>query len=169
LKNNLVYIALGSNLNNPMRQIEAAVQRLKQLPHSVLEKLSSCYLSPPLGPADQPDFINCVAALTTSFTPEQLLDHLQNIEHEQGRVRTLRWGPRTIDLDILLYDDQIIQTPRLTIPHCELTQRAFFIFPLFEIAPQLILPDGQALIDLKNRLFPGVDPYAENSCISRQF
>lgn len=172
------FIGLGSNLQNPVRQVSEALLRIKQLPHTQLKKVSSNYLSSPLGPADQPDFINCVAAISTQLTPEQLLDHLQSIENQQGRIRSLKWGPRTLDLDILIYEDKVIQNTRLTIPHPGLKERVFFIYPLFELAPQWILPDGTTIADLKNtlvpaagsirQLIPGENPYAQNSDISGQ-
>jgi 2-amino-4-hydroxy-6-hydroxymethyldihydropteridine diphosphokinase len=178
MKSSIVFIALGSNLQNPLQQVTTALERLKQLPHSVVNKNSSLYLSSPLGPANQPDFINCVSMITTQLTPEQLLDHLQVIENEQGRVRTLKWGPRTLDLDILLFDTLILQTSRLSIPHPGLKERAFFIYPLCEIAPHWVMPDGKTVADLKNKLdlttglirqlTIGENPYAENGYISGQ-
>ena len=113
-----------------------------------------------MGPADQPDFINRVIALNTDLTPEQLLDELQAIENQQGRIRTIHWGPRTIDLDILLYGNETISTPRLTIPHPGLKDRAFFIYPLSEINPNLILPNGESIIMLKEHL--GALPQIKN-------
>lgn len=144
------FIGLGSNLQDPLRQIEAATARLAQLPKTRIGRISSCYQSPPLDASAQPDFINRVVALETALAPEQLLDSLQAIEHEQGRVRLKRWGPRTIDLDILLYGGQTIATSRLTIPHAGLKERAFFLYPLAEIAPDLVLPSGEGVLQLKN-------------------
>ena len=144
----LVYIGIGSNLHNPLQQVLSASERLARLPHCKLLQLSSCYQSEPLGPADQPDFINQVAAVETKLEPEPLLDLLQEIEQEMGRVRTLRWGPRIIDLDILLYADRLIQSSRLIIPHAGLKERTFVLYPLAEIAPELRLPTGEKIIDL---------------------
>ena len=120
---NKVYIALGSNLANPQAQLTAALQALNALSDSRLTAVSSFYQSKPLGPQDQPDYVNAVACLETSLAPLALLDELQRIEHEQGRVRLRRWGERTLDLDILLYADHIIQSERLTVPHYDMHQR----------------------------------------------
>lgn len=143
------YIGLGANLANPVQQLESAIAALRQLPHSRLVAVSSLYGSKPMGPQDQPDYVNAVAALDTTLLPEQLLDALQNIEQNQGRQRKdERWGPRTLDLDILLYGGQIINTERLTVPHYGLKQREFVLYPLAEIAAELQLPDGTVLSSL---------------------
>ena len=142
---NKVYIALGSNLEHPQAQLTAALQALNELSDSRLTAVSSFYQSKPLGPQDQPDYVNAVACLETSLAPLALLDELQRIEHEQGRVRLRRWGERTLDLDILLYADHIIQSERLTVPHYDMHQREFVIIPLVEIAPHLVLPNGQSI------------------------
>ncbi|MFU2088652.1 2-amino-4-hydroxy-6-hydroxymethyldihydropteridine diphosphokinase [Avibacterium avium] len=143
-----VYIALGSNLATPVQQLENALQALQQLPHSQLVAVSHFYQSKPLGPQDQPDYVNAVACLATALAPLDLLDQLQRIEQEQGRVRLRRWGERTLDLDILLYGDEIIQSERLTVPHYDMQHREFVIVPLYEIAPNLTLPDGKNVADL---------------------
>ncbi|MEE6075329.1 2-amino-4-hydroxy-6-hydroxymethyldihydropteridine diphosphokinase [Avibacterium paragallinarum] len=143
-----VYIALGSNLATPVQQLENALQALQQLPHSQLVAVSHFYQSKPLGPQDQPDYVNAVACLATVLAPLDLLDQLQRIEQEQGRVRLRRWGERTLDLDILLYGDEIIQSERLTVPHYDMQHREFVIVPLYEIAPNLTLPDGKNVADL---------------------
>ena len=140
-----VYIALGSNLANPQAQLISALQSMNQLPGSRLVAVSSFYQSKPLGPQDQPDYVNAVACLETALAPLALLDELQRIEHEQGRVRLRRWGERTLDLDILLYSNHIIQSERLTVPHYDMHQREFVIIPLAEIAPYLSLPNGQSI------------------------
>lgn len=146
-----VYIALGSNLNTPLAQLKKALIALEELPQSKLIAVSSFYGSKPLGPQDQPDYVNSVACLETQLSPLTLLDHLQQIEHEQGRVRLRRWGERTLDLDILLYDQECIQNERLTIPHYDMKNREFVIIPLYEIAPELILPTGEKLETLANK------------------
>ncbi|MFZ7134764.1 2-amino-4-hydroxy-6-hydroxymethyldihydropteridine diphosphokinase [Avibacterium avium] len=143
-----VYIALGSNLATPVQQLENALHALQQLPHSQLVAVSHFYQSKPLGPQDQPDYVNAVACLATALAPLDLLDQLQRIEQEQGRVRLRRWGERTLDLDILLYGDEIIQSERLTVPHYDMQHREFVIVPLYEIAPNLTLPDGKNVADL---------------------
>lgn len=142
---NRTYIALGSNLNQPKQQLNHAIQALAQLPNSQLVAISSFYQSKPLGPQDQPDYVNAVVCLNTELSPLDLLEHLQQIERQQGRVRLRRWGERTLDLDILLYANLQMQTERLTLPHYAMTQREFVIVPLFEIAPDLVLPDGTPL------------------------
>ena len=145
---NRVYIALGSNLAEPVQQLQAALEALQALPNSQLLAVSSFYQSQPLGPQDQPDFVNAVALLETALEPLPLLDELQRIENEQGRVRLRRWGERTLDLDILLFNQQRIQNARLTVPHYDMQNREFVIVPLHEIAADLTLPNGQALADL---------------------
>lgn len=143
------YIGLGANLEQPVAQLQQAVQALKQLAQSTLVAVSGFYGSKPMGPQDQPDYVNAVAAIDTTLTPEQLLDALQQIEQQQGRKRKAeRWGPRTLDLDILLYGKQVIATERLTVPHYGLRVREFVLYPLYEIAPQLNLPDGTVLSSL---------------------
>ena len=146
-----VYIALGSNLNMPIQQLKLAIQAMADLPDTEIKKVSSLYQSQPLGPQDQPDYVNAVACLDTGLSPLALLDALQNIENEQGRIRLRRWGERTLDLDILLYDNQIIHNEHLTVPHYDMQNREFVIVPLYEISPELILPDGVSLQQLVKR------------------
>jgi len=139
------YIALGSNLDSPSRQIEAALQAIDELQQVSLIQCSSLYESTPMGPQDQPNYINAVVEIKTSLAPEVLLDQLQTIESAHGRQRSVKWGARTLDLDILLYGDRHIDTDRLCIPHPGMRERNFVIHPLYEIAPELQLPDGTAL------------------------
>lgn len=139
------YIALGSNLNNPKQQIKHALLALDRLPQSYLLAYSSLYQSAPMGPQDQPPYINAVAKLATKLTPLELLDALQSIENEQGRVRERHWGARTIDLDIVLYDHTIMQTERLTLPHYGAKERDFVLLPLAEVSPALVFPDGESV------------------------
>jgi len=144
-----VYIGLGSNLEQPAGQLQAAIKALATLPDSSLIQVSSFYASQPLGPADQPDYLNAVAALDTRLQPLELLDCLQQIELQQGRQRKAeRWGPRTLDLDILLFGQQVIDVPRLQVPHYHLQERPFVLYPLAEIAPDLQLPDGRVLREM---------------------
>ncbi|WP_336285849.1 2-amino-4-hydroxy-6-hydroxymethyldihydropteridine diphosphokinase [Citrobacter arsenatis] len=141
-----VYIALGSNLASPLEQVNAAVQAIGEIPDSHIVAVSSFYRTPPLGPQDQPDYLNAAVALETTLAPETLLDNTQRIELQQGRVRKAeRWGPRTLDLDIMLFGDEVINTERLTVPHYDMKNRGFMLWPLFEIAPELIFPDGSSL------------------------
>lgn len=142
----VAYIAIGSNLAAPAEQAKAASEALHALPCSRMITISSFYRTPPLGPLDQPDYLNAVAALETRLTPEALLGHTQGIEQAQGRARkATRWGPRTLDLDILLFGHRVINTGRLTVPHYDMRNRGFMLWPLFEIAPQLVFPDGESL------------------------
>lgn len=144
-----VYIAIGSNLADPVAQAKRAIEALKQLPKSRFLCASQLYSSTPMGPQNQPDYINAVAVIETELTPLQLLDCTQAIELDQGRVRKEeRWGPRTLDLDILLYGDEVIDSERLTIPHYGMKEREFVLYPLAEIAPNLTLPDGTELSQL---------------------
>lgn len=141
------YIGLGSNLDNPLAQVKQALAELAQLPQTRLLAQSRLYRSAPVGPA-QPDYINAVALLDTQLLPLALLDQLQALEQAHHRVRLEHWGPRTLDLDILLYGDQQIASERLTLPHPFMTQRGFVLYPLADIAPGLQLPDGRALGEL---------------------
>ncbi|MFZ7174040.1 2-amino-4-hydroxy-6-hydroxymethyldihydropteridine diphosphokinase [[Pasteurella] aerogenes] len=143
-----VYIALGSNLNQPKTQLNNALKALDRLPNSQLMAISSFYQSKPLGPQDQPDYVNAVVCLRTELEPLALLDALQQIEKEQGRVRRRRWGERTLDLDILLYGDLQLHNERLTVPHYDMKNREFVIVPLYEIAPDLCLPNGETIAEL---------------------
>ncbi|WP_312633355.1 2-amino-4-hydroxy-6-hydroxymethyldihydropteridine diphosphokinase [Pseudescherichia sp.] len=148
-----VYIALGSNLASPLSQVTAAIDALGAIPNSQIVAVSGFYRTPPLGPQDQPDYLNAAVALETSLAPEVLLDHTQRIELDQGRVRKAeRWGPRTLDLDIMLFGDETIATPRLTVPHYDMKNRGFMLWPLFEIAPELHFPDGETLASVLARL-----------------
>ncbi len=137
-------MGLGSNLDNPIEQLKKALQALKLLPNTHLKTQSALYRSRPLGSQNQPDYINAVAMLVTELSPLVLLDNLQAIENKQGRVRGAeRWGPRTLDLDMLLYDNVQLQEARLTLPHPGLYERAFVLYPLYECTPDLILPNGK--------------------------
>jgi 2-amino-4-hydroxy-6-hydroxymethyldihydropteridine diphosphokinase len=143
------YIGLGSNLATPLEQLRSALAALAALPQTDLIAHSSFYSSDPLGPADQPRYVNAVAALDTELSPLALLDALQTIELEQGRTRKAeRWGPRTLDLDILLFGEHRLDEPRLIVPHYHMHARAFVLYPLAEIAPTLHLPDGRPLREL---------------------
>lgn len=148
-----VYIALGSNLAQPLQQVNTALEALDHIPRTHLIVCSPFYRTKPLGPQNQPDFLNAVVALDTQLPPEQLLDHTQAIERNQGRVRKdERWGPRTLDLDIMLYGDRVIDTDRLTVPHYGLKQREFMLYPLADITPDLVFPDGETLADCLKRV-----------------
>lgn len=149
-----VYVGLGSNAVHagcqPLATLQSSLSALDQHEQIDLLSSSSFYASSPVGPQDQPDYVNAVACIETSLSPEHLLDALQAIEAGSGRDRSAerRWGERSLDLDILLYANQVIETPRLTVPHCQLTQRAFVLYPLAEIAADLLLPKHGALGDV---------------------
>ncbi|EET0749107.1 2-amino-4-hydroxy-6-hydroxymethyldihydropteridine diphosphokinase, partial [Escherichia coli] len=145
----VAYIAIGSNLASPLEQVNAALKALGDIPESHILIVSSFYRTPPLGPQDQPDYLNAAVALETSLAPEELLNHTQRIELQQGRVRKAeRWGPRTLDLDIMLFGNEVINTERLTVPHYDMKNRGFMLWPLFEIAPELVFPDGETLREI---------------------
>ncbi|EJJ0547648.1 2-amino-4-hydroxy-6-hydroxymethyldihydropteridine diphosphokinase [Cronobacter sakazakii] len=149
----LAFIALGSNLAEPLSQVNNALAALARIPGSRVVATSSFYRTPPLGPQDQPDYLNAAVALETTLSAEALLDNTQRIELEQGRVRKAeRWGPRTLDLDIMLFGDATINTERLIVPHYDMKNRAFMLLPLSEIAPALRFPDGERLADVLERL-----------------
>ena len=142
------FIAFGSNLDEPVQQVIRALITCAKLPNLTLLSVSSLYSSPPLGWVAQPNFINCIAKFETTLIPMQLLDFCEGLESEMGRVKQgrHRWGARIIDLDILLYDQKHLRNDRLTIPHPGMTKRDFVLFPLLEIEPNLMLPDGSTLI-----------------------
>ena len=149
----LAYIAIGSNLASPLEQVNAAVQALGEIPQSKIVAVSSFYRTPPLGPQDQPDYLNAAVVLETALDAETLLDNTQRIELQQGRVRKAeRWGPRTLDLDIMLFGHETINTERLTVPHYDMKNRGFMLWPLFEVAPDLIFPDGTPLKSILDNL-----------------
>lgn len=135
-----VFIGLGSNVGNRHGQIEAAVAGMARLPGTEVVRVSSIIETEPVGVLDQDRFLNGVAELETALGPDELHDRLNEIEHDLGRVRSGRWGPRTIDLDILLYDDSVIRTQALQVPHPLMCEREFVLAPLAEIAPDMVHP-----------------------------
>ena len=150
----LVYIGLGSNLKGPKEQIEKALRALSEAKETTLLSVSSFYQSKPLLDIPGPNYLNAVCKIETDLSALDLLNSCQEIEDNQRRVRRVKWGSRTIDLDILLYGDQILATKRLTIPHQEMINRAFVLLPLFEIEPGLKLPLLGPLKDLLERIEP---------------
>lgn len=146
------FIGLGSNLEQPKRQILSAFSELDALECSSLVNKSSLYASKPLGPQDQPDYINAVAELETSLPALTLLASMQAIENEHQRVRKEHWGPRTLDLDLLLYGEEIISLPNLIVPHPELANRNFVVYPLYEIATDVLVPGLSAIQGLVSEL-----------------
>jgi 2-amino-4-hydroxy-6-hydroxymethyldihydropteridine diphosphokinase len=136
---NTAYVALGANLGDPAATVRAAFGALANLPESRVVHGSSLYRTAPVGITDQPEFINAVAQLETTLAPEALLDALFDIELRFGRIRADKNGPRTLDLDLLLYNDQFLELPRQTLPHPRMHLRAFVLYPLAEIAPDLLI------------------------------
>ncbi|PUA27383.1 MAG: 2-amino-4-hydroxy-6-hydroxymethyldihydropteridine diphosphokinase [Cellvibrio sp. 79] len=158
----VAYIGLGSNLEDPLDQVQRAFDELDSLASTRLLKRSSLYQSRAIGP-EQPDYINAVAQLETNLAPLELLDALQTIEQTHRRVRLQHWGPRTLDLDLLLYNNETIQHPRLSVPHPYLTQRGFVLYPLADLDPNLHFPDGKSLQALlKQCPFEGLVRLPEN-------
>lgn len=142
----LCYIGLGSNLANPLAQIKQAILALQALPNVTDISVSSLYGSKPMGPQDQPDYVNAVVQLNWAASALELLDALQQIEQDHGRERKAeRWGARTLDLDIILFGQQQIQNERLTVPHYGMKTREFVLYPLAELTPDLTLPCGTEL------------------------
>jgi 2-amino-4-hydroxy-6-hydroxymethyldihydropteridine diphosphokinase len=136
----VAYVGVGSNLDEPVRQVEDALLQLDRIPRSRLLKRSSLYRSAPLGYADQADFINAVGAVETALEAGQLLDQLLAIEARHGRQRSFPNAPRTLDLDLLLFDRMQLQTERLTVPHPRMHERAFVLKPLLELSPDISIP-----------------------------
>jgi 2-amino-4-hydroxy-6-hydroxymethyldihydropteridine diphosphokinase len=149
------FVGLGSNLAQPEQQLRQALEAMAQLPHTELSACSAFYGSESLSPG-QPRYTNAVVRLQTQLAPLDLLDALQAIENLQGRVRLERWGPRTLDLDIILFGDLLLDEPRLKVPHYHLQARAFVLYPLAELVPgDFMLPDGRSLSGLLRDCPPG--------------
>jgi len=145
---NRAFVGLGANIGEPVAQLESALRALARLPESTLVSTSSFYQSPPWGIDAQPPFVNAVAALSTSLAAEQLMASLLAIEQVAGRQRSMRWGPRVLDLDLLVFGDLVINQPGLRVPHPHLHQRAFVLVPLHEIAPTLEVPGLGSIFSL---------------------
>jgi 2-amino-4-hydroxy-6-hydroxymethyldihydropteridine diphosphokinase len=147
-----VYIGLGSNLSgsmgDPQKQLQTALAKISDHPEIHQLNTSSFYRTSPVGPQDQPDFINAVAQAKTSLTPLALLDYLQQIENDHGRERKEYWGARTLDLDILIFGQQSIRNSRLIIPHPRIEERAFVLVPLLEVKPNFSSASGKSTADL---------------------
>lgn len=142
------YIGIGSNLGDSKHTIRSALQSLQAHSRIVLKSHSSFYQSKPHGPQDQPDYVNAVAKFETSLSPMHLLDELQHIENDHDRVRNEHWGARTLDLDLLVYEGQTMNSDHLTIPHPYMKERPFVIHPMYEISPDFVFDDGQSLAEL---------------------
>lgn len=145
---------MGSNLDDPAAQLRRALKALEDLPGTHVVQASSLYRTPPWGDTDQPDFVNAVAEIETTLAPLPLLQALLDLEQAMGRVRARRYGPRVIDLDLLLHGDASLQHEALSLPHPRMQERAFVMWPLAEIAPELELPAYGRVIDIARRL-PG--------------
>lgn len=147
------YIGLGSNLAEPEKQLQQALRAIAELQDTHIIRCSSFYASQPMGPQDQPDYVNAVVQIDTQLSPADLLSNLQKIELLHGRERKAeRWGPRTLDLDIILYGDKQIHTTDLVVPHYGMKVREFVLYPLHEIAPELVLPCGESLVSVVNNV-----------------
>ncbi|MDO6841501.1 2-amino-4-hydroxy-6-hydroxymethyldihydropteridine diphosphokinase [Paraglaciecola chathamensis] len=148
---NQVYVGLGSNLAQPEQQIKDALLAIASLADTCVTATSSLYVSRPMGPQDQPSYVNAVVGVQTEMQPVEFLHCLQKIELEHGRERKAeRWGPRTLDLDILLFANQVIDSVELTVPHYGMKEREFVLYPLHEIAPELQLPNGTKVSEMLN-------------------
>ncbi len=148
----LAFIALGSNLDDSLAHVRHAIEEISQHPAISTVKHSAWYTSKAVGPGDQPDYINGVARFETTLTAIELLDYLQSIEHKHGRERSVRWGARTLDLDILLFGNQTIESERLSVPHPRMYERAFVMTPLNDIASGLLLPNNHTVCHIAAQL-----------------
>jgi 2-amino-4-hydroxy-6-hydroxymethyldihydropteridine diphosphokinase len=158
----LTYLGLGSNLDDPQRQLESAIEAIRQLPRTKVLRRSPMYVSQPWGKLDQPDFLNMVVEVRTSLAPDSLLRYCKEIEAEHGRLEGERWGPRQLDIDILILGDRVIHTPTLEVPHARMWERAFVLRPLADLRPDLKSPDGTPITELLRReriASQGVWPY----------
>jgi 2-amino-4-hydroxy-6-hydroxymethyldihydropteridine diphosphokinase len=163
----IAYLGLGANLGEPRRQLAEALDRLNTAEEVEVTRVSGFYRNPPLGPPDQPWYVNAVARVRTRLGPDELLGLLQRVETAMGRVRGERWGPRRLDLDLLLYNGEVIFAPDLVVPHPEMHRRVFVLIPLAEIAPLAWHPVlGKSAADLLSELDPAartaLEPIAAN-------
>jgi 2-amino-4-hydroxy-6-hydroxymethyldihydropteridine diphosphokinase len=162
LKLESAYVALGANLGDPADQVRSGFEALAMLPQTRLMAVSSLYRSAPVGFLDQPDFVNAVAHVETALSPRELLDALLGIERSFGRQREFANAPRTLDLDLLLYDELAVDEPGLTIPHPRMHERAFVVVPLAEIAPHANVPGRGPVRDLASEVDAGSVTKIEN-------
>lgn len=150
-----VYMGLGSNLDNPELQLQRGVDHIASDPNIYLLKCSKLYRSKPLGPSGQADYCNAVISVSSNLQSECLLDRLQAVEKKHGRMRAAKWGPRTLDIDMLLYGDEVISTLRLTIPHNQMHLRSFVLYPLGDVAPDIIVPGRGVLSSMLDNVDSG--------------
>ncbi len=153
----MAFVGLGSNLSGPAKQLARAIDRLRTIDDIDIEDVSSLYRSGPLGGIEQPEFLNAVVAVTTSLDPRGLLSALQRIEAEMGRDRSVRrWGPRNIDLDLLVFSDLTVRESDLTVPHPGIGERNFVLLPLRDIAPDLVIPGLGSIANIEVPPEPGI-------------
>jgi len=157
----IVFVGIGSNQNNPKNQVRWAIENIHHLPTTEVIQASSLYITKPVGDVEQEDFINAVVKIQTRLEPEVLLKQLLSLEHLRGRKRLQKWGPRTLDLDILLYDNLCLNLSQLMIPHPEMTKRRFVLQPLAEIEPNGCLPCGTPITKFLEKVMS--DPLQEIS------
>ena len=146
----IVYIGLGSNMRSPEQQIKSAIKSIKGVVKTRVLKISSLYKSRPVGPQNQNDYVNAVIKIDTNLMPLELLECMQDIENQHGRIRIERWGPRTLDLDILMFGEKIIKDSKLTVPHPEIENRSFVLVPLAEIDSNCLIPGKGPVANLLN-------------------
>ena len=151
---NNIFIALGSNLKNPKKQIKNGILSIKKINGVKILKKSHLYKTPPVGILNQPNFINAVVKISSDLNPQELLDELLNIENIAGRIRDKKNGPRILDLDILLFNDFILNKDNLTIPHPRMHERLFVLIPLKDIDKNIVIPNQGAIKDIINKLAP---------------
>ena len=166
METNTVYIGLGSNIEQPRLQIKNAITALAELPGTMVINDSGYFKSKPMGPEDQPDYVNAVVEIETTMSAIDLLEHCQKIEQQQGRIKRRRWGERSIDLDILLYADELIETDVLAVPHPGICQRDFVYMPLLKLDPEINVPGTGLLRNIiKDKEQPAVERYkADHQC-----
>ena len=164
MKTVTVYIGLGSNIQQPEQQIKQAITALDELPVSDVIRDSGYFKSQPMGPEGQPDYVNAVVELETALPAIELLQYCQRIEQQQGRVKLRHWGERCIDLDILLYSDQQIQTPTLSVPHPGVCLRDFVFMPLLKLNPEIEIPGAGRLADITQSKVCSPDTGMDYNC-----
>lgn len=143
------FLSIGSNLNNPLKQVNLAIDTITKLPHTKIINKSKFYRTAPYGTIKQPDYLNAVIQLNTKLDIETFFEYTKKIEKQYNKFdKKVRWGPRIIDLDILIFGQLVINTQRLTLPHYDMYNRAFVLIPLMDIDPKLILPNNKKITDM---------------------